>query len=127
MVIDEQQPDRIHASTLHRRIQDLHSRMHDRRLLPIWDSPARPGRYLLIHHDAGTLPGGWGTGPAAGDPSRCGGDSPRSARSPDSGQNSQSAGLLRMAALTSAAHRSNTVLISPSTGTGAEISSTWWR
>ena len=42
------------------------------------------------------------------------------ARSPVS-QSPQLAGFLRMAALTSAAQRSNPVWISPSTGTGAEI------
>src|SRR5450755_3782883 len=60
---------------------------------------------------------------SAGDLSGCGEIRPRSARSPVFAQNSQWAGLLWMAALTSAAQRPNTVVISPSTGTGAEISS----
>ena len=63
-------------------------------------------------------------GAAADDLSRCGRISPRPARSLVFTQNSQWAGLLRIAALTSAAQRPNTIAVSPSTGTGAEISHT---
>ena len=72
-----------------------------------------------------------GSGPGAASPagwylSRCGSISPRRARSTVC-QRFQWAGLLRMAALTSATQRPNAVAVSPSSGTGAEISHTWWR
>ena len=73
------------------------------------------------------LPSGRRTGPAAGGLSRCGRISPRLTRSPVFSQDSQWAGLLRIVALTSAAQCPNTIAVSPSTGTGAVISHTWWR